>query len=103
MRLLNFVLLMCAMAVALSGCALFQTSEPIDVKIAEQLVTNAEQIQKDTYSMVDLLNLALAGDESWKNDWNTIEGESRKMVTDANLELAKEALSNAEAVNQEPE
>jgi len=87
----------------LSGCALFQTSEPIDVRIAQQLVENAKQIDADTKSAALMLDAAKAGDNSWHGNWDSAEGLSRTMLTEAHLALAEEALANAKEKNKEDE
>jgi len=77
----------------LSGCALFQNSEPIDVAIAKQLVSNAEQLREHSTYAADIL------DNTRENDWDAAESMSLRLLLDANVALAEEALSNAEEKN----
>lgn len=83
----------------ITGCSLFQSSEPIDVELANQLVHNAELMQKDMTTMADTLDAAKAGTTGWDANWSSIERASILLVAGANLEVAKEAQANAKAKN----
>lgn len=86
-------LILVVASLMLSGCALFQSSEPIDIEIAMQLVSNAKQIKDHATYATDIL------DKKRENDWDDIESMSLQMLLDANVALAEEALENAQKNN----
>lgn len=101
MRLSHIIAILIVLTVAVSGCKC--PSQPIDVGIAEQNVTNAKATQGHVVQLADSLDKILEKRPDVLTeldvDWDRAESAKVRLQSDTNVVSAEEALLNARKNN----
>lgn len=101
------MLLFFVVALVVTGCVC--PSVAVDERLAEQNLTNVDQMQQDATAMADMLDKAVAGDETWKEDWDASGDDpaavrgSIELNSKGAVDGAKELLANAKEKNKKPD
>lgn len=107
---MNKVTLLLFFVVALVAMGCVCPSVAVDERLAEQNLTNIDQMQQDAKTMADMLDMAAAGtDDSWKENWDApgddpaaVRG-SIELNAQGAVDGAKELLANAKEKNKKPD
>ncbi len=106
---MNKVAMLLFFVVALVATGCICPSVPVDQRLAEQNLTNIDQMQQDAKGMADLLDKAADGDVTWKDDWDAMGDDpavvrgSIELNAQGAVDGAKELLANAKEKNKKPD